>query len=72
MTAAIDHQADALLLAVTEMSGGDIRVAFALLCSRVSLDDLMGETFDAALTRAVRGHFEWPEIGPAQHQDIAP
>lgn len=69
MTAAIDHQADALLLAIVEKSGGDLRVAFAVLCARASLEDVTGETFEAALSRAVRGHFGWPEIGPMPGQD---
>lgn len=69
MTAAVDHQADALLMAIVEKSGGDIRVAFGILCARVTLAEVTGETFEAALSRAVRGHFGWPEIGALPPQE---
>lgn len=57
MTHAIDLQADALLLALTEQHGGDLHAAFALLCARVTPDDIIGEPFEAALARAVRACF---------------
>lgn len=72
MTAAVDHQADALLLAIVEISGGDLRAAFGILCARVTLAEVTGETFEAALSRAVRGHFGWPEIALLSRQEPTP
>ena len=53
MSQALDLQADALLLALVEQNGGDLRAAFVVLCARVALADLNGEPFEAALGRAV-------------------
>ncbi|GJD69426.1 hypothetical protein [Methylobacterium gnaphalii] len=45
--------ASAFLATLVEASGGDLRAAFAHLCSRVSPADLDGEDFQTALSRAV-------------------
>ncbi|APT31943.1 hypothetical protein MCBMB27_02652 [Methylobacterium phyllosphaerae] len=57
---ALDLRAEALLLTVVETVGGDLRAAFAVLCSRASLADINGESFEAALTRAVAELFSRP------------
>lgn len=59
---ALDLRAEALLLAVIETAGGDLRAAFAVLCSRASLADINGESFEAALTRAVAELFSRPAL----------
>lgn len=58
----VDIQAEALLLAVVECSGGDLRRAFAVLCARVSLEDVVGETFEQAIGRAVGAYFRRPAL----------
>lgn len=51
----IDVEASALLVAVLEGEGGDLKAAFAVLCARVTVEDVTGETFQGALSRAVAG-----------------
>lgn len=43
----------ALLMATLEANGGDLRAAFVLLCRGVSPEEVAGEDFRAALSRAV-------------------
>ena len=59
---AVDLRAEALLLTVVENVGGDLRSAFALLCGRASLADINGETFEAALGRAIAELFSRPAV----------
>lgn len=69
---ALNLRAEALLLAVIETSGGDLRAAFALLCSRASLADINGESFEAALTRAIAELFSRPALALAPTPIAAP
>ncbi len=62
MAFSIDLRAEAMLLAALELTGGDLRAAFAALCSRASLADINGETFEAALARAVAELFSRPAL----------
>ena len=62
---ALDLRAEALLLAVIETAGGDLKAAFAVLCSRASLADINGESFEAALARAVAELFSRPALALA-------
>lgn len=62
MTGAIDHRAEALLLAIVETTGGDLRAAFAVLCARVTIEDVTGEPFEAAVERAVGTYFGCPDL----------
>lgn len=65
MTSPLDIQADALLIGLLDQNGGDLRAAFVLLCGRVALADLDGETFEAALGRAVRSLLGLPTVALA-------
>lgn len=61
MTFPVDLQADALLRTLLAQNGGDLRAALTLLCARVAVEDLSGETFEQALARAVASLFSrWP------------
>jgi hypothetical protein len=62
MAFAVDLRAEALLLTVQETTGGDLRAAFVILCSRASLSDVTGEAYEAALGRAVRDLFRLPDV----------
>lgn len=62
MSFAVDLRAEALLLAAIDTADGDLRAAFAILCSRASLSDINGETFEAALARAVAELFSRPSL----------
>ena len=64
---AVDLRAEALLLTVVETVGGDLRSAFAILCGRASLADINGETFEAALGRAIAELFSRPAIVRGVH-----
>lgn len=59
---ALDLRAEALLIAVIEKVDGDLKAAFAVLCSRASLADINGESFDDALARAVAELFSRPAL----------
>lgn len=59
---ALELRAEALLLAVIETAGGDLKAAFSVLCSRASLADINGESFEAALTRAIAELFSRPAL----------
>lgn len=48
-----DIEATALLSAVVETCGGDLRAAFARLCAAVPPEEIEGECFRVALSRAV-------------------
>ena len=62
MAFTVDLRAEAMLLAALEITGGDLRAAFASLCSRASLADINGETFNDALSRAVAELFSRPAL----------
>ena len=62
---ALDLRAEALLISVVEKANGDLRAAFALLCSRASLADINGESFEAALARAIAELFSRPALALA-------
>lgn len=57
MSFPVEMQADALLRTLLAQNGGDLRAALTLLCARIAVEDLTGETFDQALGRAVRDLF---------------
>lgn len=50
---ACDIEADALLAVAVEINGGDLRAAFARLCSGIAPAEIEGEDFRSALSRAV-------------------
>lgn len=57
----IDVEASALLVAVLEGQGGDLQATFVALCAHVTIEDVTGETFRDALSRAVAGLFGQPQ-----------
>ncbi|GJD51062.1 hypothetical protein OPKNFCMD_3813 [Methylobacterium crusticola] len=54
---AIDRAAEALLSAALEAAAGDVMVALAQLCAPLSVGDVEGETYQAALERMISRHF---------------
>ena len=60
----VDVAAEALLVAVLERQGGDLRAAFALLCTQVTIEDVTGEDYAAALGRAVACMVGRTRFGP--------
>lgn len=65
MSCAVDAQATALLLVLIEQNGGDIRAAFRVLCTRVTTEEVAGESFERALARAVGSYFSRPALALA-------
>ncbi|BAQ50399.1 hypothetical protein [Methylobacterium aquaticum] len=57
MTAAIDRAAEARLAQALEHACGDLAGALAHLCAGLSVGDVEGEGYAAALERMIRTHF---------------